>query len=54
MQRNREDIGARAAGPSAATGLEVHLVAEAHESDTQFSHFILCHMTFTIACCIVL
>ncbi len=41
-------------GTSAAAGLEVHLVAEAHQSDAQFSHFILCHMTFTITCCIAL
>ncbi len=41
-------------GPSAAAGLEVHLLAEAHQSDATFSHFILCHMTFTITCCIAL
>ncbi len=55
MQRNGEAFGAGgAAGPSAATGLKVHLVAEAHQSDTQFSHFMLCHLTFIITCCIVL
>ncbi len=50
-EKSLEPVGQ---GPSAAAGLEVHLVAEAHQSDATFLHFILCHMTFTITCCIAL